>query len=125
MDDSIIHSYRDLKVWQQAIENAKACCELTRRFSRDEIFAMTSQIRRSAASVPATIAEGNGRESRGDYIHSLRIAQGSLKEWETHPLLSEQIGLTSPEPVRLILDRCESVDKMLPAFIRRLQRGKC
>lgn len=124
MGDSTIYSYRDLKVWQQAMELAKVCYELTRGFPRDELFGMTSQIRRSAASIPANIAEGNGRENRGDYIHSLRIAQGSFKELDTHLLLSEQIGLTSPEPVQLILGRCETVGKMLRALIRSLQKGK-
>src|SRR6266567_6684071 len=121
MGDSTIHSYRDLKVWQQAMELAKECYILTRQFPKDELFGMTSQIRRSAASIPANIAEGNGRENRGEYIHSLRIAQGSLKELETHLLLSEQIGLTPPESVKQILDRCEAVGKMLRALIRSLQ----
>jgi four helix bundle protein len=120
--DSAIYSYRDLKVWQQGMELAKVCYELTRRFPREEIFGMTSQIRRSAASIPANIAERNGRENRGDYIHSLRIAQGSLKELETHLLLSERIGLISPESVKQILDRCEAVGKMLRALIRSLQK---
>jgi four helix bundle protein len=123
MGHSTIHSYRDLKVWQQGMELAKVCYELTRGFSRDELFGMTSQIRRSATSIPANIAEGNGRENRGDYIHSLRIAQGSLKELETHLLLSEQIGLTSSETTTPILDRCEALGKMLRALIRSLQKG--
>jgi four helix bundle protein len=124
MVDSAIHSYRDLKVWQQAMELAKVCYVLTRQFPKDELFGMTSQIRRTASSVPANIAEGNGRENRGEFIHSLRIAQGSLKELETHLLLSEQIGLTSREPAKQILDRCEAVGKMLRALIRSLQEGK-
>jgi four helix bundle protein len=63
---------------------AVACYDLTRAFPQDELFGMTSQIRRAGASVPATIAEGYGRDNRGDYVHHLRIAQGSLKELETH-----------------------------------------
>jgi len=119
-----IRSYRDLKVWQHAMELAKACYELTRRFPRDELFGLTSQIRRAAASVPANIAEGNGRENRGEYIHSLRIAQGSLKELETHLLLSQQIGLAHLDSIRPILDQCEAVGKMVRALIRALQRGE-
>ena len=124
MDDSTIHSYRDLKVWQQAMQLAGACYELTRRLPRDELFGMTSQIRRAATSVPANIAEGNGRENRGEYIHSLRIAQGSLKELETHLILSQQIGLTSATVLDPMLGQCEAVGKMLRALIRSLQRGK-
>jgi len=106
------------------MELAKVCYVLTRLFPKDELFGMTSQIRRSAASIPANIAEGNGRENRGEYIHSLRIAQGSLKELETHLILSGQIALTSREPVKQILDRCEAVGKMLRGLIRSLQEGK-
>ena len=71
------------------------------------------QIRRAAASVPANIAEGNGRENRGEYIQFLRIAQGSLKELGTHTLLSQRVGLTKDEDAKPILEKCEVVGKML------------
>ncbi len=122
MNEATIHSYRDLKVWHQAMQLAKGCYELTRRFPRDDLFGLTSQIRRAAASVPANIAEGNGRQNRGEYIHSLRIAQGSLKELETHLILSQQIGLTSATVADPILGRCDAVGKMLRALIRSLER---
>ena len=77
---------------------------------------MTSQIRRAAASVPANIAEGRGRENRGEYIQFLRVAQGSLKELETHLILSHRITLTSVETVEPLLTQCEAVGKMLRAL---------
>lgn len=121
MDGGIL-SYRDLQVWQQAMKLAKTCYEVTPRFPREELFALTSQIRRAAASVPANVAEGNGRETRGDYIHSLRIAQGSLKELETHLLLSHQIGIARRDSIQPVLDQCETVGKMLRGLIRSLQQ---
>ena len=68
---------------------AEVCYKVTKTFPKEEIYGMTSQIRRAATSVPANIAEGYGREYRQEYIQFLRIAQGSLKELETHLLLAQ------------------------------------
>ncbi|HTS69313.1 MAG TPA: four helix bundle protein [Terriglobia bacterium] len=110
---STISSYRDLFVWKQAMELGEMCCRFTRTFPREELYGAVTQIRRAAASVPANIAEGNGREDRGEYIQFLRIAQGSLKELETHTLLSQRVGLTKEEDAKPILEKCEVVGKML------------
>ena len=88
-----VQSYRDLIVWQKAMALAAKCYKDTRNFPASEMYGMTSQIRRSAASIPANIAEGNGRENTGSYIQFLRIAQGSLKELETHVLLANSVEL--------------------------------
>ncbi len=117
-----IQSYRDLKVWQEGMNLAENCYRLTRKYPKEEMYGMTSQIRRAAASIPANIAEGNGRESRGEYIRFLRIAQGSLKELETHLILSERVGLASKEAVNPLLMQCETEGKMLRALIRALQK---
>ena len=119
-----IHSYRDLRVWQQAMTLAEACYRITRQFPKEELYGMTSQIRRAAASVPANIAEGRGRENRGEYIQFLRVAQGSLKELETHLILSHRITLTSVKTVEPLLTQCEAVGKMLRALIRSLESGR-
>ena len=98
-----IRDYRDLTVWKEAMDIAEAIYLLTRTFPREEMFGMTSQMRRCAASIPANIAEGFGRAQRRMFIHFLRIAQGSLKELETHSALCGRVGLLGPEepsPVR-------------------------
>jgi four helix bundle protein len=82
-----VNSYQDLKVWQGGMQLAEDCYCFTKGFPREEMFGMTSQIRRAAASIPANIAEGWGRESTREYIRFLRVAQGSLKELETHLIL--------------------------------------
>lgn len=120
-EEKEIKSYRDLRVWQAGMDLAEQCCELTKGFPKDEQFGMTSQIRRAAASVPANIAEGYGRESRGDYLKFLRVAQGSLKELETHLLLAERCRITTTRQTQPILTQCESLGKMLHTLIRRLQ----
>ena len=100
---------------------AASCYFETRPFPRSEDYGMTSQIRRSAASIPANIAEGNGRENTGSYIHSLRIAQGSLKELETHVLLANTVELMSKTSADQLLAKCDEVGRLLGALIRSLQ----
>ena len=117
-----ISSYRDLRVWQEGMELAEACYSVTRSFPREETFGLTSQIRRAAASVPANIAEGYGRDSTGEYVQFLRVAQGSLKELETHLLLSTRAGLTRAEVVEPILRRADVLGRMLHALYRSLLR---
>jgi four helix bundle protein len=121
MSESEIKSYRDLRVWQAAMDLAEACYVETRKFPRDEMLGLSSQIRRAAASIPANIAEGNGRELTLPYVQSLRIAQGSLKELETHVLLAFRVGILSDEVVPTLLAQCEDVGKMLRSLIRSLQ----
>lgn len=117
-----VRSYRDLAVWQKGMDLAVGYYRLTKDFPGAEVYGMTSQIRRAAASVPANTAEGWGRENRGEYIRFLRIAQGSLKEVETHILLAERVGLTTSDKSGPLLDLCEEVGKMLRALIRALER---
>ena len=117
-----IQSYRDLRVWQNAMLLAETTYRLTKGFPRDELFGMVSQMRRSAASVAANIAEGYGRENKGSYIQFLRIAQGSLKELETHAILSKREDLCSEEQIEMLLGQAEDVGKMLRALIRSLEK---
>ena len=121
MTDPSINSYRDLRVWQDAKTLAESCYRLTHHFPRDELFGLTSQIRRAAASVPANIAEGHGRENTGSFVQYLRISQGSLKELETHLLLAERVGILPVPDLQPVLAQCESLGKMLRALIRSLQ----
>jgi four helix bundle protein len=121
---SRIESYKDLRVWQMGVEVVQGCYELTKRFPKDELFGMTSQIRRASVSVPANIAEGYGRDNRGEYVQFLRIAQGSLKELETHLIVSEKVGLIAVGSTTSLQLKCDEIGKMLRALIRSLQSRK-
>ena len=100
---------------------AEFCYRLTHRFPRDELFGLTSQIRRAAASVPANIAEGHGRENTRSFVQYLRVSQGSLKELESHLLLAERVGILAAADSQPALAQCESLGKMVRALIRSLQ----
>jgi four helix bundle protein len=102
---------------------AEACCRLTAGFPRGELYVLSSQIRRATVSVPANIAEGYGRNSKGAYVQFLRVAQGSLKELETHVLLADRLNLASAEATTPILTSCDSVGRMLWSLIRSIEHS--
>jgi four helix bundle protein len=122
--DGKIASYQDLKVWQSAMELAVKSYSLTKAFPKDEMFGLTSQIRRAAVSVAANIAEGYGRENRGSFVQFLRIAQGTLKELETHILIAKRVGLVAGDAAANLLAASEENGKMLRSLIRAVQRKK-
>ena len=113
-----IQSYKDLRVWQLAVDLAVASYKITAEFPSDEKYGLTAQIRRSAASVPANIAEGYGRESKGAYVQQLRVAQGSLKELETHLIVAHRVGIAREAAVQAIANQADDVGRMLRSLIR-------
>jgi four helix bundle protein len=118
---SPIRSYKDLEGWQVAMDLATACYRVTSTFPRQEVYGMTAQIRRSAASVAANIAEGYGREKTSSFVHFLRISQGSLKELETHLSLAERVEICPAARLAPLFALCERVSKMLRNLIRSLE----
>lgn len=92
---------------------------MTRTFPREELFGLTSQIRRSAASVSANIAEGHGREHTKEFLNHLSIARGSLMELQTHLLLGSRIGLLPESNLQPVLALCERVSQMLRQALQR------
>ena len=116
-----IRDYRDLIVWKEAMDIAEDVYRLTRQFPREEMFSMTSQLRRCAASIPANIAEGYGRGTRKDYVRHLMIAQGSLKELETHLIIAAEVDCAAKADLEPILDRCDQLGRGLGSLIRALR----
>ena len=111
-----VKSYQDLSVWRKGMDLAEQAYRLTSEFPREELFGMTSQIRRAAASIPANVAEGWGRNGTTEYMQFLRVAQGSLKELETHLLPSQRVGLVQAAKVEPLLSLATEVGKMLNAL---------
>lgn len=113
-----INSFKELIVWQRAMELTKEIYQVTEAFPKSEIYALSSQIRRSAISIPSNIAEGNKRGTVKDYCQFLRIAQGSAAELETQILLLHSIYVNID--VQRSLSLLEEVQKMLTIIIKRL-----
>ncbi|HBB88468.1 MAG TPA: hypothetical protein DC047_12715 [Blastocatellia bacterium] len=117
----MLKSYRDLLVWQKAMELAVETYRFSSGFPRSEVYGLTSQLRRAAVSVSSNIAEGYGRGSRKEYIQFLCISQGSLKELETQVILAERLKYESKTSVDGLLELSEEVGRMLGALIRSLR----
>jgi len=100
---------------------AEVCYLETKDFPREEMFGLTSQIRRAATSIAANIAEGYGREQTGTYVQFLRVSQGSLKELETHLLIVQRVKLVPGKELEPLLEMCQELGKMLRSLIRSLQ----
>jgi four helix bundle protein len=120
-DAVTIQSYRDLTIWQDAIALATDLYRRTSAFPKEELYGLTSQLRRAAVSVAANIAEGHGREHTKSFIQFLRMAQGSLKEVETHLIIAENIGLLSSEASLAELKKAESLGNRIRSLNRALQ----
>jgi four helix bundle protein len=115
------HSFRDLVVWQRAMQLTVAIYRLSQKFPREEIYGLTSQIRRSAVSVPSNIAEGHGRLNSGEYRQFLGIARGSNFELQTQLEIARALEIGNPE----LLDEAEGlsheVGKMLYATLESIK----
>ena len=115
-----MHNFKRLDTWNLAMEVAKATYELTTGFPKDERYGMTSQIKRSAISIPSNTAEGAGRNNNGEFKHFLGIAAGSAYELETQLLLSEQFGFLSSNKLLPLLTEIETLQKKLYNLIKSL-----
>lgn len=117
----MLKSYRDLLVWQRAIELVVLVYRFSAEFPRSETYGLSAQIRRASVSVPSNIAEGYGRGSRKEYIQFLSIARGSLKELETQTILAQRLSYATSAQVARLLSDSERVGKMLGSLIRSLK----
>jgi four helix bundle protein len=115
-----VQSYRELDVWQYAMELAEKCYQVTRTFPKEELFGLTSQIRRAVASIPANIAEGQGREHTKEFLQHLSIARGSLMEVETHLELSKRVGLMEQQQTEKLLALADRISRMLTGLRKAL-----
>jgi four helix bundle protein len=113
-------NYRDLIVWQKALDFVEATYHLTQDFPAEERFSLTSQLRRSAISVPSNIAEGEGRFSKSDFKRFLSIASGSLNEAETQITLAVRLNFVREADTRPALTLATEVGKMLHGLANSL-----
>jgi four helix bundle protein len=116
----VLKNFKDLKVWQKAYQLCLEIYRITRKFPKEEIYGITSQMRRSAISIPSNIAEGYGRRTKGEYIQSLYIAYGSNCELETQVLLSGDLGFIEKSEFLRIQNEIGDIERMLKGLIKSL-----
>jgi four helix bundle protein len=114
-------SFRDLIVWQRAVELAVAIYALTNSFPPSEQFGLTSQLRRSGISVASNIAEGFGRSTRGEYLQFLGHARGSNSEIETQLVIARALGFGTVSTLERAEQLCREVGKLNGALIKSLR----
>ena len=119
----MIKTFKDLTVWQEAMNLVEMIYLQTKTFPKEEMYGLTSQIRRAAVSIPANIAEGNGRRSRKEYLRFLSVANGSIKELETHILIAERLNFLPKEISEQIQVQLRSVGRLLTALRKSLKEG--
>jgi four helix bundle protein len=117
----MLKNYKDLKVWQKSYELCLKIYTITAKFPREEIYGLTSQIRRSVVSIPSNIAEGYGRQTTKDYIRMLYISYGSVCELETQILLAGGLDLIERSELGTLKKDIAEIERMLTALIKSLE----
>lgn len=110
----IMENYKELDVWQKAVDLVIEIYTLLKDFPQDERYGLITQIQRAVISVPANIAEGWGRGSTKEYIQFLRVSRGSLTELETHLIISGRLNYLPDKKCECLLQEIELIGKMLP-----------
>ena len=117
----LLQDFRNLKVWQRAHSLTLAVYASTKVFPKDEIYGLTSQIRRAASSIAANIAEGCGRDGDAEFKRFLQMAMGSASELDYHLLLARDLELLAAATYDELSSAVTDVKRMLAAFIVRLR----
>ncbi len=117
-----MRDYKKILAWQKADDLTVAVYEATKTFPKDEIYSLTSQIRRAAYSIPANIAEGASRNSKKDYLHFLYIARGSASEVTYFVHLSKRLGYLQVDSHVRLSEQAEEVSRILSGLIRSVEK---
>lgn len=119
-----MHNYKELRIWQEAMEVAQAVYQVTGTFPANEKFGLTSQINRAVISIPSNIAEGAGRSTNKEFSYFISVALGSAYELETQLLLASKVGLIELNKIDKILTALERLQKMLYKFKQILKSNQ-
>jgi four helix bundle protein len=117
-------NFRKLIIWQKAMNLITKTYHSTKKFPKEEIFGLTSQIRRCSISIPSNIAEGHGRESNKDYLRFLNISIGSLFELQTQLEIAKNIEYLTEEDFNTLYEDSREVERMLVSFINKIKERK-
>jgi four helix bundle protein len=117
-----VSDYRDLIVWQKAMGLVEAVYKITANFPREEIYGLTSQVRRASVSIPSNIAEGQGRRTTRDFLSFLSIAHGSLKEVETQIMIAKRLQFICEGKQSEILELTTEVGRLISDLANSLKK---
>jgi len=117
-----VKNYRELIVWQKAMDLVIEVYTVSRTFPREEVYGLTSQIRKAAVSVPSNIAEGQGRRTTADFLRHLSISYGSLREVETQTLIATRLGYLTERRCQEVLNLAAEVGRLLNGLMASLAR---
>ncbi|MGE3623129.1 MAG: four helix bundle protein [Bdellovibrionales bacterium] len=117
-----VNSYRDLEVWQKSVDMVARIYEATKLFPREELYTLTSQIRRAAISIPSNIAEGRGKRSTRDFMRYISIACGSLAELETQLVIAGKLGYLPAHQLDPLFDELARIGRMLNGMLAGLEK---
>ncbi len=115
-------SYQKLEVWKQSMQLVKEVCVVTKKYPKEELFALTSQTKRAAVSIPSNITEGIGRNYKKDTIRFLHIARGSLYELETLLNIAVMVEIISEQDFHIFPNKIDKVIRMLNGLIRKYEQ---
>jgi len=113
-----IQNYQDLIVWQKSMDLAAQIYQVTKKLPKEEMYSLTNQMRRAAVSISSNIAEGQARHSTKEFLHFLRIAQGSKAELETQLLLCQKINYLSDSDTSEAFNLLQEIGKMLTVLAK-------
>jgi|SRR5437667_7101062 len=116
-----VKSYRDLKVWAKAMDLVVESYKIAATLPKSEVFGFANQIQRAAVSIPANIAERDGRDQLGDYLHHLSVANGSLAELETHFMIAERSAYVERSQIEKALELAGQISRMLSGLSKALR----
>jgi len=119
-----MHNYKELKVWQKSRELVKFIYQFTKKYPKEEMFSLTSQIRRSVVSIPSNIAEGAGHTSKKEFSRFLEIAYASTCELDTQIILTYDLDFIHVEELNTSASYIEEIQKMLNGLIKSLALNK-
>ena len=117
-----VRNYRELIVWQKAMDLVELVYQATKQFPKEELYGLTSQVRRSAVSIPSNIAEGQARKSTAEFLNFLSIANGSRAEMETQILLAQRLNYVTSDTAQHILNLSEEVNRLLNGLMNSLKK---
>jgi len=115
-----VSSYRDLIVWQKAMDMTESLYRIVKKLPKEETYALSDQMRRAAISIPSNIAEGFGRNSKKEYLQFLYIANGSVSELETQLMLCVRINYLKESEIQSILTLLSEIGKIIMTITKKL-----